>query len=264
MIYNIGILKREHFNLKTTAFKHYRDRSDAWKPNSKAAIDFRAQYTHNNKLEIHFLGVWDTLGALGAPYGMIMGYLTNLIFHNRYHDTVLTPIIKHGYHAVSKDEKRWPFRPTLFEFSDKLEELDIKNNFEEKWFDGVHADVGGGYENAGLSDSALEWMAEKAKACDMNINLELLDPKLNPAEVIPSHNSQALYYRLSAMTLVKWPALLFVEWPGKIPFLKDWPDQFYAWLNDKKIIAEKDIREKIARIDPKTGNYQREFKDKVA
>ena len=36
---------------------------------------------------------------------------------------------------------------------------------EQIWFAGVHSDVGGWYDERGLSTVALHWMLEKASAC---------------------------------------------------------------------------------------------------
>ena len=252
LIYNMGILKREYFDQIKNAYKRYRDHTDDWHPSrtkDNLATAFRAKYTHGDE-KIHFLGVWDTVGALGAPYGLIIGFLINLIFKSRFHDIKLTPIIQNGYHALARHEKRWPFRPSLW----KLHKDQNPKKFEEKWFDGVHSDVGGGYVNSGLSDSALEWMAAKAAKHGMMINLASLIPPVVP-KAIPPHDSQKSYYRVPTCLMVKWPAMLFVDWPGKV--FKNWPNCFYAALNRYNIIAEPDIGAKIARIDPRKGDYQR-------
>ncbi|MGR8930562.1 MAG: DUF2235 domain-containing protein [Gammaproteobacteria bacterium] len=260
LIYNMGILKREHFDQTVNAYNGYRNRADEWHPTRVAsagglkgskAQQFRKAYSWQNE-KIHFLGVWDTVGALGAPYGLILGWLFNRIFKCRFHDTQLTPIIDNGYHAVSKDEKRWPFRPSLWDLSETHDPA----NFDQRWFDGVHSDIGGGYADAGLSDYTLEWMADKAKSCGMKIDLDVLDPKVSPQKINP-HNSQAFYYQWSALLIVKWPAIVFVDLPGKI--FKQWPKCFYDALNRYRIIAEPGIGEKIARIDSRSGNYNRKI-----
>lgn len=252
LIYNMGILKREHFNQMTKAYSGYQDRSDDWHPSrtkNNQAKKFRDDYSYG-KEEIRFLGVWDTVGALGAPYGLILGFLFNLLFKCRFHDTELTPIIKSGYHALAKDEKRWPFRPSLWNLSSAHNPA----NFEQKWFDGVHSDVGGGYANSGLADFALVWMAQMAAKHGMKIDLTTLNPPVVPTRH-PPHDSQAGYYRWATRLIVKWPAMIFVDWPGKI--FKRWPTCFYDALNRYKIIAEPDIGQKIARIDPRNGSYHR-------
>lgn len=259
LIYNMGILKREHFQQMQAAYNGYVNRAEEWhptrtvSPNSKRgsqAQQFRADYTWGNE-KIHFLGVWDTVGALGVPYGLLLGFIANLIFKCRFHDTELTPIITNAYHAVSKAEKRWPFRPTLFNLPKNYD----SQRFGEQWFDGVHSDVGGGYADARLSDLALAWMAEKAGDHGMKINLSVLPPASYPVPAQAPHDSQAIYYRLTTLLMVKWPAILLVDWPGKL--FKQWPSRFYGALNQYKIIAEADIQQKIAKIDCRNGDYDR-------
>ncbi|MBI4005517.1 MAG: DUF2235 domain-containing protein [Gammaproteobacteria bacterium] len=65
---------------------------------------------------------------------------------------------------------------------------------EQRWFTGVHSNVGGGYEDRGLSDTTLYWMAARAEACGL-----YLDPnwraKLVPDEFGELHNSCTGIYR---------------------------------------------------------------------
>src|SRR5688572_12320614 len=57
---------------------------------------------------IKFVGVWDTVGALGAPG--LMGHLFNKNKY-KYHDVGLNPHIENAYHALAIDERRKPFMP---------------------------------------------------------------------------------------------------------------------------------------------------------
>lgn len=257
LIYNVGILKREHFDQLNKAYEGYRDRSEAWHPNPARGYEakkFRDAYTHGGE-KIHFLGVWDTVGALGAPYGLVLGWLIDKFFKCRFHDVKLSPIIESGYHALSRDEKRWPYRPTLW----KLSASHDQTKFEEEWFPGVHSDVGGGYADSGLADIALQWMTEKAAHHGMKADLASLDNPpvslaVRPLADRPMHDAQKPYYRWATLLLVKWPARLFVDWPGKV--FTRWPETLYGALNRYKILAEADIAQKIANIQP-NGDYNR-------
>jgi hypothetical protein len=64
---------------------------------------------------------------------------------------------------VAIDERRGPFKPTLWQKQDDAD----KQTLEQVFFAGVHCDVGGGYREPELSDIALRWMAEKASACGL-------------------------------------------------------------------------------------------------
>lgn len=66
-----------------------------------------------HKIEIAYLGVWDTVGSLGIP-APLLGPVAN-IWNSRYrfHDTLLTSMVKAARHAVALDERRVFYRPAL-------------------------------------------------------------------------------------------------------------------------------------------------------
>ena len=111
------------------------------------------------RARIHFLGVWDTVGALGIPPEIDWLPLWLLFAQPRFHNTDLSPAVTHAYHALAADEERRTFSPTLWTSSSPSNEEVI-----QMWFAGVHADVGGGYKETGLSDNALRWMIDRAAA----------------------------------------------------------------------------------------------------
>ena len=137
------------------AFSAYRSRT-----NRPALIAELNKRYGNRPVEIAMVGVWDTVGALGIPGDLFAG-LDEQIYG--FLDTKLNINVKAAYHAVSVDEKRAEFVPTLW---DSLSPTAIQagNILEQVWFAGVHADVGGGYPETGLSDIALSWMMRKAKS----------------------------------------------------------------------------------------------------
>lgn len=112
---------------------------------------------------VHFLGVWDTVGALGVPDDKVLLQWLDNPARYRFHDTSLSPKVAHARHAVAIDERRGSFAPTLWEEESKRAHPDVK----ELWFPGVHSDVGGGYKERGLSDGALEWMMTEAGGCGL-------------------------------------------------------------------------------------------------
>ena len=109
-------------------------------------------------IPVDFIGVWDTVGALGIPAYVGVPDVGHSRERYEFLDVVLNPHIRHGRHAVSIDEMRGPFRPTLWR--DFPEGQDVV----QVWFPGDHSDVGGGYAQTGLSDVALDWMMREATA----------------------------------------------------------------------------------------------------
>lgn len=105
---------------------------------------------------IRFMGVWDTVGSLGAP-----GALGQIFNSNKYqyHNIGLTPAIQHAYHALAIDERRKPFAPSLWK-----RPTGWPGVLQQVWFAGVHSNVGGSCSPDGLANEALQWMIEKAEA----------------------------------------------------------------------------------------------------
>jgi uncharacterized protein (DUF2235 family) len=96
--------------------------------------------------------VWDTVGSLGIPaYNLKTDTQLDAF---QFADLALSQKVRHGLHAVSVDEQRSNFTPTLWDHDDRIVQV---------LFPGAHADVGGGYPDSesGLSDGGLQWVAEE-------------------------------------------------------------------------------------------------------
>ncbi|WP_159726486.1 DUF2235 domain-containing protein [Methylosinus sp. Ce-a6] len=267
LIHNLGVLQRWNLPLVSIAYDHYKDKAEGWRPKGEASSKFRAENCHPYPTKIRFLGVWDTVGALGAPYGEILGRVIDRLFKTSFHDVTLSESVDSAYHALAADERRWPFRPTPIALTDYHRARNEKNIAEkgfplyaERWFPGVHSNVGGGYEDHGLSDYALRWMAERAEENGLNL-LDFADVKFSsdrpfapdPDEKI--ENSQSLGYRLATTLLVKLPAALGL--PSVYPKEDQRLAQHATWVGDyiRPIGANDDfapVREK-AEVD---GSYR--------
>jgi len=66
----------------------------------------------------------------------------------------ISPKVKRVRHAVALHEDRKTFEPNL---------VNARDGVEEVWFRGNHADIGGGYEDAGLSNIVLDYMINQAE-----------------------------------------------------------------------------------------------------
>ncbi|MDH3626470.1 MAG: DUF2235 domain-containing protein [Acidobacteriota bacterium] len=115
---------------------------------------------------IEFLGVWDTVLALGSRI-LARGGSTRRI--NRYHTPPTPPAIANRVrHALAIDERRHDFQPELW----NGQEPTLK--FEQRWFPGVHSNVGGGLIDDSLANSALRWICDEAIAAGLSMNAEYL------------------------------------------------------------------------------------------
>ncbi|WP_321795879.1 DUF2235 domain-containing protein [Caballeronia sp. J97] len=129
--------------------------------------------------EIRAIGVWDTVGALGIPLYLDSEDSTVDLF--RFADTALSPKVKFGIHAISLDEQRGDFTPTLW---------DTREGITQVLFAGAHADVGGGYpgNESGLSDIACEWMLKRLADPSIGVRLKLPPWSLHPDFLGKSHS----------------------------------------------------------------------------
>lgn len=188
-IYNCGLLKQPTPELIQQAFDLYRRRDDKSHPWAEESIQFKEQHCYP-LLPIRFVGVWDTVGALGIP-GKLFNIVNKDLLHCQFHDVQLCSLIQNAYHAVAVDEHRVAFEPTLW--SQTESSIAAGQQMEQKWFPGVHSDVGGSYKEHGLSDGALLWMIEKAKSLGLAFK-DYSQLKPNPNDVM--HNSMTALYEL--------------------------------------------------------------------
>lgn len=174
LIRNSGVLKREYLGKSEEAYQLYRRRDDASHPASDEATRFRQQYAHEPPVK--FIGVWDTVGALGVPLPLVSKFW-------EFHDVRLSRSVQYAYQALAIDERRRHFKPALWEQHPEAPPTQV---LEQVWFAGVHSNVGGGYASAGLSDIALLWMVNKAEGCGLAFNREYLNRLVNKEGLDPN------------------------------------------------------------------------------
>jgi type VI secretion system (T6SS) phospholipase Tle1-like effector len=205
LIRNCGILRPENADRINEAWTLYRSSAD--KPRGVASTLFRRSYSYDPR--IHFIGVWDTVGAYGVPVlgpRWLKPIVKRLNHRWEFHDTKLSTRVDGAFHALAIDERRAAFEPTLWHQQPGADRQELK----QVWFTGVHCDIGGGYADTSLSDIALLWMADRARL----YGLEFLDGAFGhngPAEMTPgesidfkvephpmthSHSSWTKFYRL--------------------------------------------------------------------
>ncbi len=209
LIRNCGILRPENIMLVDKAYNLYRDRNKYSSPDSDLMTSFRHRYAHEDQTPVHFIGVWDTVGSLGIPLPWY-----KLRNRNRYkfHDLTLGSTVQHAYHALAIDEKRRLFQPTLWQQSST-----VANNpyhpqkMEQRWFPGVHSNVGGGYADSGLSDIALNWLLNKANEAGLCYEEERLKA-IKPDHLAELRNSYTPLYWFWFPTYRK---LLNPEYPNQ-------------------------------------------------
>lgn len=178
LVRNAGILRKLHADRFDDALALYQ-RRDA-PPDSYDAQRFKECYSRE-VARIEFLGVWDTVGPLGIPWrsGLLafLPFLAVPIWPREdldFHDVQLSGTVAHGYHALAIDETRKPFEPSIWSAPKEGQVI------EQEWFAGVHADIGGGSEDRGLSDGAFAWRVAKAHACGLVFDEDYMSKWVNP------------------------------------------------------------------------------------
>ena len=140
MIHKCGLLTKGSYNLIPSMMDIYRQ-----KDNEEIAAGFKREFCRRG-CSVYFIGVWDTVASIGWAV------------RRQFSCNRLSFDVTHGYQALSIDERRRQFRPSIWD------ETDIPGQtIKQVWFPGSHSDVGGQNDaDRGISDLPLVWMLENA------------------------------------------------------------------------------------------------------
>lgn len=139
-------------------------------------------------VRVRYLGLWDTVMALGSRLDAI-GEHTSVLGRTFYAGTTPARCVEHARQALAVDEKRYDFRPEIWQGC-----LDGQT-MEQRWFAGVHTNVGGSYGNDGLANVALHWIAKGAEDAGLAIDETFLK-KYRPWVRHSLHESDTRFYRI--------------------------------------------------------------------
>lgn len=187
LIRKCGILRSDGESLVEEAYDLYRDKDVA--PDDERAAAFRAGHSH--VVRVKFIGVWDTVGALGVP----VSHVPFSSDYYRWHDTDLSKIVDYAYHAIAVDENRKDYDVAVWT-KVKPENKEV----EQRWFVGAHANVGGGYPGDPLLNLPLRWMQDKAGAAGLKLRAKA---KTGPLDHLAGINDSFRDFMHGAYRLVK-------------------------------------------------------------
>jgi len=161
-------------------------------------------------IPIQFIGVWDTVPALGLPQDFqmkglilfvvnflltVLDRVLDIFVPHRFYKFGLSPNVIHACQALAIDDERQTFLPQIW---DEFESPETK--VEQVWFAGAHSNVGGGYPRMGLSSVAFEWMLVRAQQCGLHYEPGALDAARDSANphgrLFNSRDGLAIFYRL--------------------------------------------------------------------
>jgi Uncharacterized alpha/beta hydrolase domain (DUF2235) len=209
---------------------------------------------------IHFVGVWDTVDAYGGPIQEMTRAIDYWIWPLSMPDRFMGAKVLRACHALSLEDERDAFTPVVWDeryvrakasvngvnkdwlftvdhdprdpeakakeplpqAREHLPPVD-RQRISQVWFTGVHADVGGGYPQNGLSFVALDWMMDRAAPYGLLYLDEqrqlLIDPQIDPTDKLnDSRKGLASYYRYKPRNLKE----LYEAPPYKPSIADDW------------------------------------------
>lgn len=139
-------------------------RSDWWKPDRfrDAPCNLTEELLKHwsRRVSVKCVGVMDTVGSMGLDALAIPGLGSR---SSRFHDTRLSSMVEHAFHALAIDEHRGNFAHTPWQTPLKSP-LNTRTHVEQTWFLGCHSNIGGGYADGVLSQEVLTWLLERTSA----------------------------------------------------------------------------------------------------
>lgn len=161
------------------AFDCYTDNDPDTLTSPESAIAFKKnvalhhEFVPNGNIPIKFIGVWDTVSALGFPEGLNGFYESmtlacknyyNYFYPHKFYNYQLNDNVEYVYHALALDDEYQNFHPKIWRENVKENEaLQRPKNIEQVWFSGVHGNMGGSYSRKGLSNVTFDWMLKRAQ-----------------------------------------------------------------------------------------------------
>ena len=186
-----GIPPRNHIHRVREAIERYANRADETKPEDPKSYIFREDISPGTatsekeynwriargetkpvRLMIDYIGIWDTVRALGLPERLHFSDLANA--RHNFHDHALSSSVVSARHAVAADEYRWTFPALPWDNLDRLNRM-RPGAYLQQFFPGNHGSIGGGGARIGLSSIALYWIASGAAQAGLAIDWDAFD-----------------------------------------------------------------------------------------
>lgn len=210
------------------AFSLYRKRGEAnapdspgiWAERRRISPEFATSQTDLDRrgdgshlIDIAYLGVWDTVGALGIP-DVLLGRLSSFVnARHQFHDADLSSLIRSARHALALDERRQLYPPAEWKNLDRLSReagagagnISGDRPYQQVWFVGDHGTVGGSGTVGELTAITMGWIAEGARKAGLTFRGDVALPaQPGDATVDRPVISKASVLRDPDRPLLKW------------------------------------------------------------
>jgi uncharacterized protein (DUF2235 family) len=149
-------------------FLHYVRTRGAGRPDEVTTADGRRPDQPLVPVTIEFLGVWDTVMALGSRFHAT----TKTSTAGRVFFVSDTPAacVRKARQALAIDEQRYDFRPEVWRAAGRHQTL------EQRWFAGSHSNIGGGYVHDGLANIPFRWLLKEAETSGLAVDRDFVKP----------------------------------------------------------------------------------------
>jgi hypothetical protein len=162
-------------NFSTVYNDYYKYKKLSYDQETRKQLGFRLPLP---RFTIQIIGVFDTVGFHDSR-------LNSMLFGEKFElpNTILSTEVRYAFHALSLDEKRHAFSPTLWHCPAKVTDQELL----QVWFSGGHGDCGGGDTDPRLSNITLAWMISNCtKDNQLDFELEYLMDSPPPQIQSPS------------------------------------------------------------------------------
>lgn len=213
MLSKIGLLHPGFDEMVRFAWETYVDPA-----NKDAAAAFRQHYCRDVP-SVHFLGLFDTVSAIGLPW-----------VPKTFPRTFNNGDVEIVRHAQALDEHRVMFVPNSWTALPRPAPGKAATDVKQVWFAGVHSDVGGGYPNdeAGLSRIALAWMVHEAAAAGLRFDAAACRSVLLPTA--PGASAPATPEEAGDIPTADAVAARFANAPAHDELGRRWLWKLLEWL----------------------------------
>lgn len=184
------------------------NRFKKWDSSTLTEMDFRKEQlftaeeeklrANSRRIKIKYIGLFDSVATIGVPIGNVSGWSRNAL---KFHNPRPSNLHLNVRHALGINENRKSFKCILFHDFISEEETEeqiiesrnkLASRFEQRWFCGVHSDIGGG-DNKNLASGPYNWIMRKAK--DLGLEFEGEIPERGDLAAIPINDNFAKFYK---------------------------------------------------------------------
>ena len=187
LVTQFGLLRPEMEGLVSTLLHvYFSDRAQAGGDYERVRDQITALFGAGQArtAPVWFVGVWDTVASVGAPF------LSREITAS---PTIVGKRFQHVRQALALDEYRRAFRPRPYYIDPAHDYAAGGQSIRQLWFSGAHCDIGGGYatDQARLSNEALLWLLQESVTCALRLPQSLLDAdgQVNAGAVLQAQRS---------------------------------------------------------------------------